>query len=77
MIQPIPHPLSGLSYIPAPRYAAEMLDSRLSRPPEPGFPEGYTGQLLTAVKMEFFCRLQPKVTENKNLHDCKDDRTHI
>jgi hypothetical protein len=77
MIQPIPRPQSALSYIPAPRYAAEMLDSRLSRPPEPGFPEGYTGQLLTAVKMAFFCLLQPKVAENKNLYSCKDDRTHI
>jgi hypothetical protein len=77
MIQQSIHRQSGLSYIPAPRYAGGMIDFHLTQPMEPGFVEGYTRRHIGMARPAFFCRLQPKVTENKNLHDCKDDRTQI
>jgi len=65
MIQPISRPQSSLSYNDAARYAAGMLDSRLSRSPERGFAKGHAGQALATRKMAFFCAIRQKTTQNK------------
>ncbi len=66
---------SGLSYISASRYADRMMDFRGSRPVETAFTKGHTLRRNGMTRPAFFCGIQPKVTENKNLLSCKPDRT--
>ena len=64
-----------LSYIAASRYADQMVDAESDYPIGAAFLKGYTRRLHAMARSAFFCGLQPKVTENKNLHNCKADRT--
>tara|TARA_R110000824_G_scaffold193673_2_gene376089 strand:- start:381 stop:614 length:234 start_codon:yes stop_codon:yes gene_type:complete len=75
MIQKLPHRQSDLSYIRASRYAGWMMNFPISRPVDMTFTEGHTRRHNGTAQSAFFCHLQPKATENKNLYNCKDDRT--
>ncbi|WP_417608461.1 hypothetical protein [Parasphingorhabdus sp.] len=77
MTQPLSMRQPALSYITAPRYAAGMLDSPLSRSPQAALPEVYTKRLLAAAKTAFFCGLRPKFTENKKTLLCKAGKGKI
>jgi len=65
---------SGLSYIPAPRYAARMMDFTLMIPAETASTKDYTRPRIGVAEPAIFCRFQPKFTENINNCFCKDDR---
>jgi len=77
MIQQLIHRQSGLSYIAAARYVGGMIDLSLILPAKLASMEGYTRRHIGTAQPAFFCRFQPKVTENKTICSCKDNRTEI
>jgi len=70
MIQQLIHRKSGLSYIPGPRYAAGMLDSRLALLQEPDVLKHYTRRGCDPARTPVFCGVQTKIAENKTMSFC-------